>query len=121
MNAKDLEYFENILLKKRQEVMRGEEVFNPIGAAKIDNLSEIGDSDCSTDLADLGSDTLRPEEQSYFEERSSKFLRHLDEALERIERGGYGYCCNCGEGIPKERLEAVPHTRYCVACKRQWE
>jgi len=25
-------------------------------------------------------------------------------------------CDDCGEIIPKERLEALPHTRYCVKC-----
>jgi RNA polymerase-binding transcription factor DksA len=32
-----------------------------------------------------------------------------------------GYCIECGNEIPRERLEAVPHTRYCVTCKSRLE
>jgi RNA polymerase-binding transcription factor DksA len=35
-------------------------------------------------------------------------------ALERIEAGTYGKCVACGRSIPRERLEAVPETPYCV-------
>lgn len=48
-------------------------------------------------------------------------VSQVDEALLRHEKGGFGTCCQCGKEIPKERLEAVPHTRYCVTCKRKWE
>ncbi len=36
-------------------------------------------------------------------------------ALERIERGTYGICEVSGEPIEKERLEADPTARTCVA------
>ncbi|WP_137976565.1 TraR/DksA C4-type zinc finger protein [Streptomyces violaceusniger] len=40
----------------------------------------------------------------------------LDEALERLDRGGYGRCAVCGEPIPAERLEARPTATTCVRC-----
>ena len=39
-------------------------------------------------------------------------------ALERIDRGEYGKCANCGRPIGLERLEAVPTTRLCIDCKQ---
>ena len=44
--------------------------------------------------------------------------REIADALERIEQGTYGKCERCGEEIPFERLEALPSTRLCVACKQ---
>ena len=39
-------------------------------------------------------------------------------ALDRIERGTYGYCATCGDRIPHERLSVMPETVYCVSCRR---
>ena len=41
----------------------------------------------------------------------------IDHALQKIVNGTYGTCENCGEPIPKPRLEALPYARLCVACK----
>ena len=40
----------------------------------------------------------------------------IQDALDRLDRGTYGLCESCGEPIPFERLEAIPHARLCVAC-----
>jgi RNA polymerase-binding transcription factor DksA len=37
-------------------------------------------------------------------------------ALQRIEDGHYGLCCECGEAIHPERLEALPEARLCIDC-----
>ena len=43
--------------------------------------------------------------------------KHLDveDALEKIETGVYGYCEECEEPIPLERLKANPSARTCIA------
>lgn len=43
----------------------------------------------------------------------------IDEALEKIERGSYGICADCGEEISLPRLHAVPAARYCIECQDQ--
>jgi RNA polymerase-binding transcription factor DksA len=37
-------------------------------------------------------------------------------ALARIESGTYGTCANCGEVIPRARLEARPIATRCIKC-----
>jgi len=37
-------------------------------------------------------------------------------ALARIDNGTYGTCANCGDTIPRERLEARPIATRCVKC-----
>lgn len=44
-------------------------------------------------------------------------LEHLSGALGRIAEGTYGLCARCGAGIPPERLEIVPHARFCMPCQ----
>jgi DnaK suppressor protein len=45
-------------------------------------------------------------------------LREVQAALERMDGGTYGVCQRCGKPIAPERLEALPATRLCIACKR---
>ena len=33
----------------------------------------------------------------------------------------YGKCHNCGKDIAFERLDALPHARYCIECKQREE
>ncbi|MBF0171217.1 MAG: TraR/DksA family transcriptional regulator [Nitrospinae bacterium] len=48
-------------------------------------------------------------------------IKLIDEALDRIEQGEYGVCGECGEDIPKKRLEVLPYSIYCVNCQSQIE
>ncbi len=48
-------------------------------------------------------------------------LSQVDAAVQRIEDGGYGRCANCGEPIPRTRLDAVPYAVDCVRCASQRE
>jgi len=41
------------------------------------------------------------------------------QALRRMAEGSYGTCERCADGIPLERLEILPHARFCVPCQRR--
>lgn len=41
-------------------------------------------------------------------------LTAMDEAMERLERGTYGICEECGRDISFARLRIAPYARYCV-------
>jgi len=43
-------------------------------------------------------------------------LEAIEEALNRIECGGYGYCEACGQSIEPRRLEIMPETPLCRNC-----
>ena len=45
----------------------------------------------------------------------------MESALERIRTGAFGQCISCGSDINVKRLEAVPWTRYCIACQEKVE
>jgi DnaK suppressor protein len=50
-------------------------------------------------------------------------LRMVEEALDRLDTGDYGFCLACDEAIAEKRLLALPWARYCVACQENagWE
>jgi DnaK suppressor protein len=45
-------------------------------------------------------------------------LKHLVDALARLEAGNYGQCQTCGGAISIERLTAIPFASYCADCQK---
>jgi len=43
-------------------------------------------------------------------------LAEVEAAIDRLEKGTYGYCERCGQPISRARLEAKPAARRCIAC-----
>jgi DnaK suppressor protein len=48
-------------------------------------------------------------------------IQNLNRTLQRIERGTFGECAECGGEIESKRLEAIPWARFCVACQQARE
>jgi DnaK suppressor protein len=49
--------------------------------------------------------------------REGKLIKKIDDSLERINQGDYGYCESCGAEIGIRRLEARPTAEMCIDCK----
>src|SRR6516164_5900893 len=69
-------------------------------------------------MADLGTDSFEQEFTLGLLENDEQKLKEIDAALERIEQGTFGRCEECRKDLSKERLKALPYTRYCVECAR---
>ncbi|WP_034764440.1 TraR/DksA family transcriptional regulator [Chrysiogenes arsenatis] len=54
-------------------------------------------------------------------EKDAKTLRLIEQALERIAKGEYEHCLECGCAIGEKRLEFRPYARYCKECKEELE
>ena len=117
MEQKDLEYFKELILKKRKKLM--EELESIRENATSDARSGAADSTYAYHMADVGTDAQEREKAFLWLARENKYLAHLNAALDRIESEEYGYCATCGEQIAKKRLEEVPHTTHCVSCKNR--
>lgn len=46
----------------------------------------------------------------------SETLSEVEEALVKLDNGGYGNCDSCGNEIGEARLEAMPTARLCISC-----
>lgn len=50
-------------------------------------------------------------------DRERKLIKKIDETLNKINEGEYGYCNSCGVEIGLKRLEARPTATQCIDCK----
>jgi len=113
----DLRNFKTLLIERRVELMQELEEFKNGDASNTIKEASGENSAYAFHMADLGTDTNEREKAYYFASRENKLLASINQALERVESGGYGLCQNCGQPISRERLEAVPHARLCITCK----
>lgn len=112
----ELEHFENIIRKKRAEAKKEHDQLKE----QLEEQREKGAqaSVYTHHMGDAGTDVEEEETIYTLMERERKFIKKLDEALERIENKTYGICKVTGKPIPKERLEAVPHTQLSIEAKK---
>ena len=91
--------------------------------AKSPTASDGDLSAFSLHMADEGTDAMEREKAFLFASQEGRFLWHIDEALRRLYRSPdtFGKCHNCGQDIAFERLDALPHARYCIECKQREE
>jgi len=115
-SKKELEQFKKIILDKRKEILEELESLKSTMMDVTTGQYEIENSTYSLHM-EQGTDAMEREKTFLFASREGKFLNYLDDALQRIEHGTYGFCSECGNLIDKERLEAVPHAHQCVNCK----
>jgi len=83
------------------------------------SASEI--SGLSNHIADCATDSFQHEVELCMLSKESDVVEQIDEAIERIEAGEFGTCLGCESEIPSERLNVLPHTRFCVTCQEKFE
>ena len=111
----ELEHFRSIILKKRKEA---EEDLNILmDALKESTENSSDESAYSFHMADAGTDAQEREKTYMLFNRTKKFIKYLDDAIERINNKTYGVCKVTGKKISKGRLEAVPHTQISIEAK----
>jgi DnaK suppressor protein len=111
----ELEYFRQIILKKRDEAENELTTLQNLLRESMENASD--ESAYSFHMADAGTDAQEREKTYMLFNRTKKFIRYLDDALSRIDNKTYGVCKVTGNKIAKGRLEAVPHTQLSIEAK----
>lgn len=111
----ELEYFRNIILKKREEAEQELNTLQNLLRESMENASD--ESAYSFHMADAGTDAQEREKTYMLFNRTKKFVRYLEDALVRIDKKTYGVCKVTGKKIAKGRLEAVPHTQLSIEAK----
>lgn len=122
MPKKQLQHFEKRLMEERNRVLKElghyDEAFGSTSQESDGDLSSY-----SFHMADQGTDAMEREKAFLFASQEGRFLWHIDEALRRLYRTPetFGKCHNCGGDIAYERLDALPHARFCIQCKQREE
>ncbi len=122
LNKKQLAHIEKRLMDERERALKALGLFDAM--AKADR--ESGDSDLSayTDhMADQGTEAQEREKAAVFATKEGRYLYRLEGALRRMydDPKTFGTCHTCGGDVGFERLDALPHARYCIDCKRKEE
>jgi DnaK suppressor protein len=86
------------------------------GASLADATGEVGFDE---EFADAGSFTFQRERDLSLVGNARDLIDKVEDALARIEAGGFGRCEACGGPIEAERLDALPYATLCLADARQ--
>jgi DnaK suppressor protein len=76
--------------------------------AKEDDLSY------DDNFADSGQVAAERGENKVLYDQLRRDLDDIERALARMDEGTYGTCEVCGAEIGTDRLEVMPHTRFCI-------
>lgn len=112
MNRRQLSYFRNKLLDWREVLVRE-------SSQTLVNLQET--TGAEPDLADRASAESDRSLELRTRDRERKLIGKIDEALDRIEDGSYGYCEESGEPIGLRRLEARPIATLSIEAQERHE
>ena len=104
-----LERIRNILLQARSAILRE----HSAAAVAFARRS----SDAEADILDRTASELEQNLCLLLRERGHTKLKAIEDALQRIEEGTFGICEDCGDEIPRGRLEAMPFATTCRDCK----
>jgi DnaK suppressor protein len=112
MNPKQQAYFRQKLLRWRQDLLR--EAEDTLASLSAGGISEA-------DLTDRASVETDRALELRTRDRARKLVSKIDQALERLDTGTYGYCEETGEPIGLRRLEARPIATLSIEAQERHE
>ena len=119
MTSIDTEHFRHALLEEKQRVEHALATLRDEHPGSLDDEVEEIAATNDNHLAETASATLGREIDYTLGDNAEQVLSEIDAALRRIDDRTYGVCFNCGNEIPRERLEANPWASLCIDCKRK--
>ena len=108
MNDAQSAHFREILMNWKRELM--EEVDRTVHHMQDEAANFPDPNDRATQESEFTME-LRTRD------RERKLIKKIDESLDNLENGEYGYCEQCGVEIGIQRLEARPTASLCIDCK----
>jgi len=108
MNSRMREHFREILTAWRQELL--DEVARTVHSMQDETENHPDPNDRASQETDISLELRN-------RDRERKLIKKIDESIDTIETGDYGYCESCGVEIGIQRLEARPTANMCIDCK----
>lgn len=113
----ELQEFKDLIDRKLAEAREDLILLKKSLSHEDDNSTD--DTASTFKMMEDGSETLSREETAQLASRQEKFIKHLEDALTRIQNKTYGICRVTGKLINKERLKLVPHATLSIEAKNQ--
>jgi len=122
LNKKQIKHIEKRLMDERAKALKALGLFGEMARKG----RESSDSDLATytdHMADQGTEAQEREKAALSATKEGRYLYRIEEALRRLynDPKAFGTCHTCGSEVGFERLDALPHARYCIDCKRKEE
>lgn len=122
LTKQQVEHLQQRLLRERERALKSLGQFDE----QTKQSAEQADSDLysySDHIADLGTDAMEREKMLLFASKEGRYLYRVEDALRRLYKDAakFGLCHSCGTLIHFDRLDALPHARYCLNCKLKEE
>jgi len=126
--SQEFKQFEPYKIKKGEEYMNETQVehfHNILGAWKKELMEEVDRTvhHMQDEAANFPDPNDRASQESDFtmelrtRDRERKLIKKIDESIDDLDSGDYGYCEECGIEIGIRRLEARPTANLCIDCK----
>ncbi len=112
MNPRQQAYFRQKLLQWRKDLLR--EAEDTLASLSAGGISEA-------DLTDRASVETDRALELRTRDRARKLISKIDQALERLDNGTYGYCEESGEPISLKRLDARPIATLSIEAQERHE
>lgn len=122
LTKKQLAHIEKRLLQERSRALKNLGFWDEeakLGREQSDSALQF----YSDHMADQGTEAMEREKAALFATKEGRYLYRVEDALRRLydDPDNFGKCKATGKQIAFERLDAVPHARYCIEYKRKLE
>jgi DnaK suppressor protein len=112
MNERQREYFRDKLLAWREDILK----------EARETLQHLQDENQNhPDIADRASSETDRAIELRARDRQRKLIAKIDDALQRLDDGTYGYCEETGDPISLRRLEARPIATLSIEAQERHE
>jgi DnaK suppressor protein len=108
MNARQLAYFRQMLEDMKREL--SQDIDRTVHTMQDEATIFADPNDRASQEADMSLELRN-------RDRERKLIKKIDETIQRIDAGEYGYCDSCGVEIGLKRLEVRPTATLCIDCK----
>ncbi|WP_313953940.1 RNA polymerase-binding protein DksA [Accumulibacter sp.] len=108
MDSKQLAHFRGILEALKQQLM--DDIERTVHTMKDEATVFADPNDRASQETDIAIELRN-------RDRERKLIKKIEETMDLIDGGDYGYCAACGVEIGIKRLEARPTATMCIDCK----
>ncbi|NDP48525.1 MAG: RNA polymerase-binding protein DksA [Sulfuriferula multivorans] len=108
MNTKQLEHFRKMLEAWKAELSQDIDI--TLHSMQEEQTVFADPNDRATQESDMALELRN-------RDRERRLIKKINETINKIKSGDYGYCESCGIEIGLERLQARPTASMCIDCK----
>jgi len=108
INARQLTYFRGMLEEMKREL--SQDIDRTVHTMQDEATIFADPNDRASQESDMSLELRN-------RDRERKLIKKIDETIQRIDAGEYGYCDSCGVEIGLKRLEVRPTATLCIDCK----